>query len=169
MLKRFLSITDKPQSGTQYSVRAATKTHGPAMRFIGNPGNWDDPFSSFRGGQSGQPGSSHYSDQFSYWYEGNPFLPPSAMRPRKRRGSTRSRSNQFLISPNAHAELRSRSCCAHAPALGPGRRIRCVHVFHPIATKPQAPSHLARNAQAAASARRSPRQICVCSFWTAAC
>ncbi len=28
-----------------------------------------------------------------------------------------------------------------------GRRIRCVHVFHPIATKPQAPSHLARNAQ----------------------
>jgi formamidopyrimidine-DNA glycosylase len=28
-----------------------------------------------------------------------------------------------------------------------GRRIRCVHVFHPIATKPQAASHLARHAQ----------------------
>ncbi|SRR5712692_789364 len=27
------------------------------------------------------------------------------------------------------------------------RRIRCVHVFHPIATKPQAASHLARHAQ----------------------
>ena len=28
-----------------------------------------------------------------------------------------------------------------------GRRIRCFHVFHPIATKPQAASHLARHAQ----------------------
>jgi len=28
-----------------------------------------------------------------------------------------------------------------------GRRIRCVHVFHPIATKPQAASHVARQAQ----------------------
>jgi len=25
-------------------------------------------------GQSGQPGSSHYSDQFSYWYEGKPIF-----------------------------------------------------------------------------------------------
>jgi formamidopyrimidine-DNA glycosylase len=28
-----------------------------------------------------------------------------------------------------------------------GRRIRCVHVFHPIATKPQPASHVARQAQ----------------------
>jgi formamidopyrimidine-DNA glycosylase len=28
-----------------------------------------------------------------------------------------------------------------------GRRIRCVRVFHPIATKPQSPSHVSRNAQ----------------------
>jgi formamidopyrimidine-DNA glycosylase len=28
-----------------------------------------------------------------------------------------------------------------------GRQIRCVHVFHPIATKPQAPSHVARRVQ----------------------
>src|SRR5713101_4481402 len=27
------------------------------------------------------------------------------------------------------------------------RRIRCVHVFHPIATKPQTASHLSRHAQ----------------------
>ena len=32
LLKYFLSITDEPQSGTEYSVRAAKKTHGPAMR-----------------------------------------------------------------------------------------------------------------------------------------
>ncbi|PYU75618.1 MAG: formamidopyrimidine-DNA glycosylase [Acidobacteria bacterium] len=28
-----------------------------------------------------------------------------------------------------------------------GRKIRCVHIFHPIATKPQAPSHVARQVQ----------------------
>jgi penicillin amidase len=27
-------------------------------------------------GQSGQPGSEHYTDQFSYWYEGKPILSP---------------------------------------------------------------------------------------------
>ena len=76
MLKRFLSITDKPQSGTIYSVRAASKTHGPAMRFVGNPGNWDESILLIPAGQSGQPGSSHYSDQFSYWYEGKPIFAP---------------------------------------------------------------------------------------------
>jgi len=76
LLKRFLSVTDKPQSGTQYSVRAAMKTHGPAMRFVGNPGNWDESILLLPAGQSGQPGSSHYSDQFSFWYEGKPIFAP---------------------------------------------------------------------------------------------
>ena len=76
LLKWFLSITGKPQSGTVYSVRAATKTHGPAMRFVANPGNWDNSILLTPAGQSGQPGSDHYSDQFSYWYEGRPVLAP---------------------------------------------------------------------------------------------
>ena len=76
LLKTFLSITGKPQSGTLYSIRAATKTHGPAMRLVANPGNWDESILLVPGGQSGQPGSSHYSDQFSYWYEGKPIFAP---------------------------------------------------------------------------------------------
>jgi penicillin amidase len=76
LLKKFLSITDKPQSGTVYSIRAATKTHGPAMRFVANPSNWDNSILLIPAGQSGQPGSSHYSDQFSYWYEGKPIFAP---------------------------------------------------------------------------------------------
>jgi len=76
LLKTFLSITDKPQSGTIYSVRAASKTHGPAMRFVANPANWDESILLIPSGESGQPGSSHYSDQFSYWYEGKPILAP---------------------------------------------------------------------------------------------
>jgi penicillin G amidase len=74
LLKTMLSITGKPQSGTLYSVRAATKTHGPAMRFIANPANWDESILLITAGQSGQPGSSHYSDQFSFWYEGKPIF-----------------------------------------------------------------------------------------------
>jgi penicillin G amidase len=76
LLKKLLSISGKPQSGTSYSVRAATKTHGPAMRFVANPANWDESILLIPAGQSGQPGSSHYSDQFSYWYEGNPIFAP---------------------------------------------------------------------------------------------
>jgi penicillin amidase len=76
LLKKFLSITDKPQSGTAYSIRAATKTHGPAMRFVANPADWDNSILLIPAGQSGQPGSSHYSDQFPYWYEGRPIFAP---------------------------------------------------------------------------------------------
>ncbi len=76
LLKTFLSITGKPQSGTVYSVRAATKTHGPAMRFVANPANWDESILLITSGESGQPGSSHYSDQFSFWYKGQSILAP---------------------------------------------------------------------------------------------
>ena len=76
LLKWLLSIADKPQSGTSYSVRAATKHHGPAMRFVANLGNWDESILLIPAGQSGQPGSGHYSDQFSYWYEGKPIFQP---------------------------------------------------------------------------------------------
>jgi penicillin amidase len=76
ILKTLLSITGKSQSGTIYSVRAASKTHGPAMRFVANPANWDESLLLIPSGESGQPGSSHYSDQFSYWYEGKPILAP---------------------------------------------------------------------------------------------
>ena len=72
-LKYFLSITNKPQSGTAYSPRAATKHHGPAMRFVANLANWDESIMLIPGGQSGQPGSAHYTDQFPYWYEGRPI------------------------------------------------------------------------------------------------
>lgn len=76
LLKRLLSITDQPQSGTVFSPRAATQHDGPAMRFVANPANWDDSILLVPAGQSGQFGSSHYTDQFSYWYEGKPIAAP---------------------------------------------------------------------------------------------
>ena len=76
LLKLMLSITGKPQSGTLFSVRAATKHHGPSMRFIANVANWDDSIMLLPAGESGQLGSGHYTDQFSYWYEGKPIVTP---------------------------------------------------------------------------------------------
>jgi penicillin G amidase len=76
LLKVLLSITGKPQSGTMFSPRAAKPHEGPAMRFVANPANWDDSILLIPAGQSGQFGSSHYTDQFSYWYEGKPIVAP---------------------------------------------------------------------------------------------
>ena len=59
-------ITGKPQSGTNYSVRAATPRHGPAMRFVANPADWDQSILLTSAGQSGQPGSSHCGDQLDW-------------------------------------------------------------------------------------------------------
>jgi acyl-homoserine lactone acylase PvdQ len=59
-----------------FSPRAATQQDGPAMRFVANPANWDDSILLIPAGQSGQFGSGHYSDQFSYWYEGRPIVAP---------------------------------------------------------------------------------------------
>jgi penicillin amidase len=75
-LKKLFSITDKPQGGTAFSPRAATKHHGPAMRMVASVGDWDNSLMVIPGGESGQPASSHYSDQFEYWYEGKPVAAP---------------------------------------------------------------------------------------------
>ncbi|HWS17904.1 MAG TPA: penicillin acylase family protein, partial [Candidatus Elarobacter sp.] len=76
ILKLVFSISDKPQSGTIYSVRAASKSHGPSERFVANTANWDDSILLITSGESGQVGSSHYTDQFYYWYEGKPIVLP---------------------------------------------------------------------------------------------
>lgn len=75
-LKTLFSITGKPQNGTIFSPRAASRSHGPAMRFVANLGDWDSSLMLIPGGQSGQLGSSHYSDQFRYWYDGVPIVAP---------------------------------------------------------------------------------------------
>lgn len=75
-LKTVFSITGKPQAGTGFSPRAATPHHGPAMRFVANLANWDDSILLITAGESGQLGSSHYTDQFPYWYEGKPIAAP---------------------------------------------------------------------------------------------
>jgi penicillin amidase len=75
-LKKLLSISGRPQAGTIWSPRASSRTHGPSERFVANLADWDDSIMLITAGQSGQPGSEHYADQFSYWYEGKPIFGP---------------------------------------------------------------------------------------------
>ena len=76
LLRWLLSIAARPQNGTHFSIRAANVTTGPAMRFTADLGNWDDSLMLLPAGESGQVGSGHYTDQFSYWFEGKPISAP---------------------------------------------------------------------------------------------
>jgi penicillin amidase len=76
ILRKLLSKTGEPQPGTMNSPRASSHHHGPAMRFVANLADWDSSILLLPAGQSGQPGSEHYTDQFSYWFSGNPIYSP---------------------------------------------------------------------------------------------
>jgi penicillin amidase len=76
ILKKLLSKSGQAQAGTLFSPRAASRHHGPSERFVANLADWDNSILLIPAGQSGQPGSEHYTDQFSYWFEGKPIYEP---------------------------------------------------------------------------------------------
>jgi penicillin G amidase len=76
ILKKLLSITNQPQSGTLWSPRAAARHTGPSERFVANLADWDQSIMLITGGESGQAGSEHYRDQFHYWFEGKAIYEP---------------------------------------------------------------------------------------------
>jgi penicillin amidase len=70
ILHRFLSIGPLEQSGSPYSPKALTQTHGPAMRFVADLSDWDQSLMEINSGESGEFGSVHYKDQFRAWFDG---------------------------------------------------------------------------------------------------
>ena len=76
ILKKLLSITNQPQSGTEWSPRAASRHHGPSERFVADLADWDCSILLITGGESGQTGSEHYRDQFPYWFQGKAIYGP---------------------------------------------------------------------------------------------
>ena len=48
----------------------------PSMRMVLDVGNWDKNFFALPGGQSGNPLSPHYNDQFRLWTQGNGITIP---------------------------------------------------------------------------------------------
>jgi penicillin amidase len=70
----------KEQSGSGYTVKAVTPTHGPSERFTANLADLDQSTLNIVTGQGGNLLSPYYMDQWKAWYEGTTFTLPFSAR-----------------------------------------------------------------------------------------
>jgi len=75
-LQRWTGPGLREQSGSGYSVKAVTRTHGPSERFTANLADLDQSTLNVVTGQGGNFLSPFYMDQWKAWYEGTTFLFP---------------------------------------------------------------------------------------------
>ena len=69
----FFEIGPVPMSGSSTTVKQTTRTLGPSMRMNADLGDWDRSMLNILIGQSGQPLSSHYKDQWDDYYKGQSY------------------------------------------------------------------------------------------------
>jgi penicillin amidase len=67
---RLYSVTPAPMSGSSTSVKQTSARVGPSMRFVANTADWNDSWANVTLGQSGQPLSGHYKDQWDEYWSG---------------------------------------------------------------------------------------------------
>lgn len=65
-----------PQAGNSSTVKAAGRAFGASQRFTADLSNLDRSTLNIITGQSGQPFSPHYMDQWVAWYGGTTFTLP---------------------------------------------------------------------------------------------
>jgi penicillin amidase len=73
---RFLDIFEigpAPMSGGSTTVKQTTRTLAPSMRMSADLADWDRSLLNVQVGQSGQPFSSHYKDQWDGYYHGRSY------------------------------------------------------------------------------------------------
>jgi penicillin G amidase len=68
-----LNVGPFPQSGTANTIKRATRGVGPSMRMVIDLGEIDSSVQNITFGESGQPFSPYYKDQFEAWYHGQSF------------------------------------------------------------------------------------------------
>jgi penicillin G amidase len=66
----------QPQSGDTTTVKQVDRTFGPSQRFTIDWANPDNATENIVMGQSGDPVSAYYRDQWPFWYEGHTFTLP---------------------------------------------------------------------------------------------
>ena len=66
----------REQSGSGYTVKAVTRSHGPSERFTANLADLDQSTLNIVTGQGGNFLSPYYMDQWKAWYEGTTFALP---------------------------------------------------------------------------------------------
>ncbi len=71
--RRWLDVGPYPQKGTGTTVKQTTLRVGPSMRMVVDFSDLDDSLQNIVLGESGQPFSPYYRDQFQAWYDGESF------------------------------------------------------------------------------------------------
>ena len=71
-----LNVGPFPQSGTASTIKRATLGVGPSMRMVVDLRELDSSVQNITLGESGQPFSPYYKDQFEAWYHGQSFPMP---------------------------------------------------------------------------------------------
>ena len=73
LLNRWFDIGPFPQSGTTTTVKQTTKRLAPSMRLVVDLADLDRSLHVLTTGQSGQPFSPHYKDQWPAYHDGRAF------------------------------------------------------------------------------------------------
>ncbi len=76
VIKRWSAPGVQEQSGSGYSVKAVTRSHGPSERFTADLADLDQSTLNLVTGESGNFLSANYMDQWKAWYEGTTFALP---------------------------------------------------------------------------------------------
>jgi penicillin amidase len=74
--KKWTGTGAQPQSGDTSTVKQVNRTFGPSQRFTMDWSNMDNSTENIVMGQSGDPLSPYYRDQWTYWYDGTTFALP---------------------------------------------------------------------------------------------
>jgi penicillin amidase len=73
ILQRWAGPGVQPQSGSGYTVKAVTPTHGPSERMTVDLSDLDHSTLNLVTGEAGNFLSPYYMDQWKAWYEGSTF------------------------------------------------------------------------------------------------
>jgi penicillin G amidase len=74
--KRWTGTGSQPMSGDTTTVKQSGRTFGPSQRFTIDWSNPDAATENIVTGESGDPLSAYYRDQWFYWYNGKTFTLP---------------------------------------------------------------------------------------------
>ncbi|HYK35775.1 penicillin acylase family protein [Alloacidobacterium sp.] len=74
--KKWTGTRAQPQSGDTSTVKQVGRTFGPSQRFTMDWSNIDGSTENIVMGESGDPVSPYYRDQWTYWYSGTTFPLP---------------------------------------------------------------------------------------------
>jgi penicillin amidase len=76
LIRRWSGPGVQEQSGSGYTVKAVSRSHGPSERFTANLADLDQSTLNIVTGQGGNFLSPYYMDQWKAWYEGTTFTLP---------------------------------------------------------------------------------------------